>query len=91
MLQTHEVALLALFPRIGPVLELSSEHVQVCLGIIDSYVLLLGEPLLTQYGTNIATILAGLCGALNERGTMLIFPVLDTIVQCFPLQVLLPG
>lgn len=54
---------------------------QVCLSILESYLLLQGAEVLSQHGAAVVETLAALFGAVNERATMMIFPVLDTLLQ----------
>jgi hypothetical protein len=57
---------------------------QVALGILESYLLLAGRELLEVHAPAVVTLLASLLESLNERGTLLVFPVLDTLLQLFP-------
>jgi len=82
----QEPQLLPIFPNLPAVMALTTEHVKVCLSILESYLLLQGAEVLSQHGAAVVETLAALFGAVNERATMMIFPVLDTLLQCFPAE-----
>ena len=57
---------------------------QVALGVLENYLLLAGRELLEAHAPKVVEMLTSLLDALNERGTLLVFPVLDTMLQLFP-------
>jgi hypothetical protein len=60
------------------------EHVRAGLQIVSSLVLLGGAPFLQQYGADLAALLAGYIGTVNERGTLLLLPPLDLLLTLYP-------
>jgi len=76
--------LLQLFPLLLELVQQTLEHVQVVMRLLESYVLLGGRPFLEAYGNMTAQILRTTLGNVKEKGTLLVIPVLDTLVQCFP-------
>ncbi|GBF94095.1 hypothetical protein Rsub_07082 [Raphidocelis subcapitata] len=80
----QEPALLAPFPLLLQAMAASTEHVRAGMQIISSLVLLGGAPFLRQHGADLAGLLAGYMGAVNERGTLLLLPPLDLLLMLFP-------
>ncbi|KAK9830439.1 hypothetical protein WJX72_011753 [[Myrmecia] bisecta] len=76
--------LLALFSNLAAVMERSSEHIQVAAPLMASCVLLGGADFLQARGHQVVRILQALLGNVKEKGTLLLLPVLDTTIQCFP-------
>jgi hypothetical protein len=58
--------------------------VQVACQIIISAVLLGGQSFLAQHGASVVTIVTDAIGNVNERGMLILLPVLETIITCYP-------
>jgi len=58
--------------------------VRAGLQIVSSLVLLGGAPFLQQHGPDLAALLAGYIGTVNERGTLLLLPPVDLLLLLFP-------
>lgn len=58
-----------------------AEHIKVACQIMTSCVLLGGRDFLREYGQGLASALAGLTGTVNERGTLLLLPVEELLLQ----------
>ncbi len=61
-----------------------SEHIRAGLQTITSLILLGGAPFLQQHGGDLAQLLAGYVGTVNERGMLLLLPPLDLLLVMFP-------
>ena len=57
---------------------------QVACQIIVSAVLLGGPSFLGQHGAVVLAIITEALGNVNERGTLLLFPVIETILTSYP-------
>ncbi|KAK3271881.1 hypothetical protein CYMTET_19794 [Cymbomonas tetramitiformis] len=78
--------LLQLFTNLPAILERSFEHLQTCLFIVRSYIMLAGPPFLQQHGAAVAGLLLGLIGEVKERCMTMIPPVICLILQFFPTE-----
>ncbi|MCO5560305.1 hypothetical protein L7F22_013917 [Adiantum nelumboides] len=76
--------LLALFPHLVAVMDRNSEHLQVAMKIIASYILLGGLSFLQLHSASVVHILDGVIGNVNEKGMMCSLPVVEMLIQCFP-------
>lgn len=76
--------LLSLFPHLVPVMERNSDHLQIAMKIIESYVLLGGAGFLQLHSTSVVQILNTVVGNVNEKGMMCTLPVVEMLIQCFP-------
>ena len=58
-----------------------AEHIKVACQIMTSCVLLGGRELLRDHGQRLASSLAALTGTVNERGTLMLLPVEELLLQ----------
>ncbi|KAK4731152.1 hypothetical protein R3W88_024140 [Solanum pinnatisectum] len=79
--------LLGYFPCLVEILERSFDHLKVATNIIEDYVILGGREFLSLHASNIAKLLNLVVGNVNDRGLLSIIPVIDILVQCFPMEV----
>ncbi|KAG2171813.1 hypothetical protein INT43_008193 [Umbelopsis isabellina] len=78
--------LLQMFPAAVEYLEYGTETLRKVLKIIESYVMLAPEAILSQFALPLFTSLAGLIGDLKPEATNTIIHLLDTILLCAPIQ-----
>lgn len=79
--------LLGYFPCLVEILERSFDHLKVATNIIEDYVILGGREFLSLHASNIAKLLDLVVGNVNDRGLLSVIPVIDILVQCFPMEV----
>ncbi|KAJ8533088.1 hypothetical protein K7X08_015977 [Anisodus acutangulus] len=79
--------LLGYFPYLLEILERSFDHLKVATNIIEDYVILGGREFLSLHASSVAKLLDLVVGNVNDRGLLSIIPVLDILVQCFPMEV----
>ncbi|KAI4356029.1 hypothetical protein L6164_000082 [Bauhinia variegata] len=79
--------LLSYFSRLVEIMERSFDHLQVAVNIIEDYIILGGSEFLSVHASNIAKILDLVVGNVNDRGLLSILPVIDILIQCFPMEV----
>ncbi|EFJ16027.1 hypothetical protein SELMODRAFT_268640 [Selaginella moellendorffii] len=73
--------LLVFFPHLVSALERSIDHLEVSMGIVESYVLLGGAEFLSRHGAGVASIFKMVIGHVKEKGTIRALSVLDTLIQ----------
>ncbi|KAL3531674.1 hypothetical protein ACH5RR_005195 [Cinchona calisaya] len=78
--------LLGCFPCLVEILERSFDHLKVASNIIEGYIILGGNDFLAMYASNIAKLLDMVVGNVNNRGLLSILPVVDILIQCFPVD-----
>ncbi|KAG0500885.1 hypothetical protein HPP92_000957 [Vanilla planifolia] len=78
--------LMDLFPSLVTILERSFDHLQVVVEIIEAYIIFGGAEFLNQYASSVATLLDGIVGNVNDKGLLSTIPILDILIQCFPLE-----
>ncbi|KAJ2963896.1 hypothetical protein NQZ79_g1053 [Umbelopsis isabellina] len=78
--------LLQMFPAAVEYLEYGTETLRKVLKIIESYVMLAPEAILSQFALPLFNSLAGLIGDLKPEATNTIIHLLDTILLCAPIQ-----
>lgn len=76
--------LLDLFPYLVPIMERNSDHLQIAMKIIESYILLDGADFLRPHSGSVVKILDAVVGNVKEKGMMCTLPVIDILIQCFP-------
>uniref|UniRef100_A0A061R0T2 Importin-11-like isoform x1 n=1 Tax=Tetraselmis sp. GSL018 TaxID=582737 RepID=A0A061R0T2_9CHLO len=76
--------LLGIFPNLHAVMARSTEHIQSACSIMVSAILLGGASFLQQHGAPLLAIITDALGAVNERGMLLLLPVVETIIVGFP-------
>ncbi|KAK4268564.1 hypothetical protein QN277_025205 [Acacia crassicarpa] len=79
--------LLSYFPRLVGIMERSFDHLQVSVNIIEDYIILGGSQFVSVHGSSIAKILDLVVGNVNDRGLLAVLPVIDLLIQCFPVEV----
>ncbi|XP_028794935.1 importin-11 [Neltuma alba] len=79
--------LLSYFSRLVDIMERSFDHLQVSVNIIEDYIILGGNEFLSVHASSIAKILDLVVGNVNDRGLLAVFPVIDLLIQCFPMEV----
>ncbi|CAI0413047.1 unnamed protein product [Linum tenue] len=79
--------LLTYFPYLVDILERSFDHLEVAVNIIEDYVILGGTEFLNMHAAAVAKLLDLIVGNVNNRGMRSILPVIDMLIQCFPLEV----
>ncbi|RDX87333.1 Importin-11, partial [Mucuna pruriens] len=79
--------LLQYFSRLVDIMERNFDHLQVAVNIIEDYIILGGNDFLSMHATNIAKILDLVIGNVNNKGLLSVLPVVDILIQCFPMEV----
>ncbi|XP_047154514.1 importin-11 [Vigna umbellata] len=79
--------LLQYFSRLVDIMERNFDHLQVAVNIIEDYIILGGNEFLSMHATNIAKILDLVIGNVNDKGLLSVLPVVDILIQCFPMEV----
>ncbi|KAK7395087.1 hypothetical protein VNO78_15629 [Psophocarpus tetragonolobus] len=79
--------LLQYFSRLVEIMERNFDHLQVAVNIIEDYIVLGGNDFLSMHATNIAKILDLVIGNVNDKGLLSVLPVVDILIQCFPMEV----
>ncbi|KAJ0089029.1 hypothetical protein Patl1_31375 [Pistacia atlantica] len=79
--------LLAYFPCLVEIMERSFDHLQVAVNIIEGYIILGGSDFLRMHASNVAKLLDLVVGNVNDRGLLATLPVIDVLIQCFPVEV----
>ncbi|KAL9315301.1 hypothetical protein ACSQ67_016302 [Phaseolus vulgaris] len=79
--------LLQYFSRLVEIIERNFDHLQVAVNIIEDYIILGGNDFLSMHATNIAKILDLVIGNVNDKGLLSVLPVVDILIQCFPMEV----
>nr|XP_009380704.1 PREDICTED: importin-11 isoform X1 [Musa acuminata subsp. malaccensis] len=78
--------LLDFFPYLVVILERSFDHLQVATSIIEDYIISGGVEFLNRHASSLAKLLDGIVGNVNEKGLLSTLPVIDILVQCFPME-----
>ncbi|MCD7447548.1 hypothetical protein HAX54_031577 [Datura stramonium] len=79
--------LLGYFPCLVEILERSFDHLKVATNIIEDYVILGGREFLSLHESSVAKLLDLVVGNVNDRGLLSVIPVIDILIQCFPMEV----
>ncbi|KAG4925280.1 hypothetical protein JHK87_050820 [Glycine soja] len=79
--------LLQYFSCLVEIMERNFDHLQVAVNIIEDYIILGGNNFLSMHATNIAKILDLVIGNVNDKGILSVLPVVDILIQCFPMDV----
>ncbi|XP_052173406.1 uncharacterized protein LOC127788817 [Diospyros lotus] len=79
--------LLGYFPCLLEILERSFDHLKVAANIIESYIILGGNNFLGLHASGVAKLLDLVVGNVNDRGLLSILPVIEILIQCFPMEV----
>jgi hypothetical protein len=75
-----------MFPAAVEYLEYGTETLRKVLKIIESYIILAPEAILSQFALPLFTSLAGLIGDLKPEATNTIIHLLDTTLLCAQIQ-----
>uniref|UniRef100_A0A7N0T6K4 Importin N-terminal domain-containing protein n=1 Tax=Kalanchoe fedtschenkoi TaxID=63787 RepID=A0A7N0T6K4_KALFE len=75
------------FPSLVEITERSFDHLEVSINIIEDYIMLGGTDFLNMHATSVAKLLDLIVGNVNDKGLLSTFPVVDILVQCFPMEV----
>lgn len=79
--------LLAYFPCLVEIMERSFDHLQIGVNIIEDYIILGGMEFLSRHASDVAKLLDLIVGNVNDRGLLTTLPVIETLIQCFPMEV----
>ncbi|KAJ4704392.1 importin-11-like [Melia azedarach] len=79
--------LLSYFPCLVQVMERSFDHLQVAVNIVEGYIILGGTEFLSMHASSVAKLLDLVVGNVNDRGLLTVLPVIDILLQCFPIEV----
>lgn len=79
--------LLEYFPCLLDIMERSFDHLQVAINIIEDYIILGGTEFLNMHASSVAKLLDLIVGNVNDRGLISTLPVIDMLIQCFPVEV----
>ncbi|CAI9097268.1 OLC1v1033653C1 [Oldenlandia corymbosa var. corymbosa] len=78
--------LLGCFPCLVEILERSFDHLKVASSITEGYLVLGGTDFLAMHGSSIPKLLDLVIGNVSDRGLLSILPVIDLLIQCFPVD-----
>ncbi|GIM07008.1 hypothetical protein Vretimale_11220 [Volvox reticuliferus] len=77
-------ALLSPVPALSAITEASTEHLPLVAAILSSAALVSGPVLYGAVGQHVLAVLLAVIGNVSERGMLLIFPVLELMLQAAP-------
>ncbi|XP_008792739.1 importin-11 isoform X2 [Phoenix dactylifera] len=78
--------LLDFFPYLVAITERSFDHLKVAVSIIEDYVISGGIGFLNRHASSLAKLLDVIVGNVNDKGLLSTLPVIDILVQCFPVE-----
>ncbi|MCL7037381.1 hypothetical protein MKW94_000954 [Papaver nudicaule] len=78
--------LLGLFPYLVDIMERSFDHLQDAVNIIEGYIILGGTEFLSMHASTVAKLLDAVVGNVNDRGLISTLPVIEILIQCFPME-----
>ncbi|OUZ99130.1 Importin-beta [Macleaya cordata] len=78
--------LLGFFPYLVDIMERSFDHLQVAVSIIEGYIILGGTEFLNMHASTVAKLLDAIVGNVNDRGLLSTLPVIEILIQCFPME-----
>ncbi|KAJ9531806.1 hypothetical protein QJQ45_021952 [Haematococcus lacustris] len=81
---TPEPGLLGLLPHLALAMGQSTEHLQHACALLSSLVLLGRDPFVAQFHAELNTIFVGSLGNVNERGHLLLLPVMERCLAAAP-------
>lgn len=79
--------LLGFFPCLLEILERSFDHLKVAANITEAYIILGASDFLSLHASSVAKLLDLVVGNVNDRGLLSILPVIEILIQCFPVEV----
>lgn len=78
--------LLEIFPFLVTIIERSFDYLQVIINIIEDYVIFGGTEFLNMHASALAKVLDNIVGNVNDKGLLSTLPIIDILVQCFPME-----
>ncbi|CAN6176755.1 unnamed protein product [Urochloa humidicola] len=78
--------LLDLFPYLVGILNRSFDLLEVTIKIIEDYTIFGGSEFLKSHGASLANIVDTIVGNVNDKGLLTALPVVDLLIQLFPLE-----
>ncbi|KAF9597980.1 hypothetical protein IFM89_023465 [Coptis chinensis] len=79
--------LLGFFPSLVNIMERSFDHLEVATSIVEDYIILGGTEFLNLHASSVAKLLDEIVGNVNDRGLKSTLPVIEILIQCFPMEV----
>lgn len=79
--------LLGFFPCLVEILDRSFDYLKVAASIIEGYIVLGSLEFLNMHAQTLAKLLDLVIGNVNDKGLLSILPLVDVLVQCFPVEV----
>ncbi|GAV73577.1 IBN_N domain-containing protein [Cephalotus follicularis] len=79
--------LLAFFPCLLEIMERSFDHLEVAVNILEDYIILGGTEFLSVHASSVAKLLDMIVGNVKDKGVLQTLPVIDLLIQCFPVEV----
>ncbi|KAJ1292538.1 hypothetical protein BS78_02G399200 [Paspalum vaginatum] len=78
--------LLDLFPYLVGIVNRSFDHLEVTIKIIEDYTIFGGSEFLKSHGASLANIIDTIVGNVNDKGLLTTLPIVDLLIQIFPLE-----
>ncbi|XP_077233045.1 ARM repeat superfamily protein isoform X2 [Tasmannia lanceolata] len=78
--------LIEFFPCLVAIMERNFDHLQVAISIVESYIILGGTEFLNMHASSVAKLLDGIVGNVNDKGLLSTLPIVEILVQCFPME-----
>ncbi|GMH26512.1 hypothetical protein Nepgr_028355 [Nepenthes gracilis] len=75
------------FPCLVEIIERSFDHLKVAVEIIEDYIVLGGTEFLNRHSSIVSKLLDLIVGNVNDRGLLSVLPVVEILVQCYPMEV----
>lgn len=79
--------LLDYFPCLVDIIERSFDHLKVAIDIVEDYIILGGTEFLGRHASSVAKLFDMIVGNVNDRGLVSVLPVIEILVQCYPMDV----
>ncbi|KAM7467952.1 hypothetical protein LguiB_015514 [Lonicera macranthoides] len=79
--------LLGYFPCLVEILDRSFDHLKVAASIVEGYIILGGTEFVSMHASSVAKLFDLVVGNVNDKGLLSILPVIDVLIQCFPMEV----
>jgi len=64
----------------------SFDHLEVTIKIIEDYAIFGGSEFLKRHGASLANIIDTIVGNVNDKGLLTSLPIVDLLIQIFPLE-----
>ncbi|RLM87666.1 importin-11 [Panicum miliaceum] len=78
--------LLDLFPYLVGIVNRSFDHLEVTIKILEDYTIFGGSEFLKSHGASLANIIDTIVGNVNDKGLLTSLPIVDLLIQIFPLE-----